>query len=187
MLSTIIANNLKQFRRSRQWSLAKAAAMTKVSKAMLGQIERQESSPSMAILWKIAKGFHLPMSVLIEPCVLRFDSVSVANHKQTISLDSDLQFKVLFSFDPLLCCEMFSHRLQSNCTHLSAAHELGVIEDIIVISGELEILVENSWLPLTAGDTLRFSADKNHGYRNIAKEEVIFHNIIHYPKIVTCH
>ncbi|EPJ45515.1 MAG: hypothetical protein OFPII_27300 [Osedax symbiont Rs1] len=187
MLNTIIAKNLKQFRRSRQWSLAKAAAMTKVSKAMLGQIERQESSPTIATLWKIAKGFHLPLSVLIEPCALRSDSLATASHEQTICLDSDLQFRVLFSFDPLLCCEMFSHQLQPDRTHLSKAHELGVIEDIIVISGELEILVDESWQLLSAGDTLRFSADKNHGYRNIGKKEVIFHNIIHYPKIVTCH
>ncbi|EOS93801.1 putative HTH-type transcriptional regulator YdcN [Erwinia tracheiphila PSU-1] len=33
-----------------------------MSKAMLGQIERRESSPAVATLWKIATGFNVPFS-----------------------------------------------------------------------------------------------------------------------------
>jgi len=33
---------------------------------MLGQIEREESSPSISTLWKIASGFHTSFSSFIE-------------------------------------------------------------------------------------------------------------------------
>lgn len=47
---------LKTLRQQRGWSLSRLAEETGVSKAMLGQIERNESSPTVATLWKIATG-----------------------------------------------------------------------------------------------------------------------------------
>jgi transcriptional regulator with XRE-family HTH domain len=186
MINSIIANNLKAFRQARKWSLTKAAEETNVSKAMLGQIERQESSPTIATLWKIAKGFHVPMSALIED-KLAVLSVKIEQQEQLskplISFDN-IEFKVLFAFDPSLCCEMFAHNVKQGKTHLSQPHESGVIEDIIVISGTLDVLIKDHWQRITSGNTLRFHADVAHGYRNSCAQEVIFHNIIHYPKSV---
>ena len=52
---------LKQLRQQQGWSLDRAALACGVSKAMLGQIERGESSPTVVTLWKIAAGFHLTL------------------------------------------------------------------------------------------------------------------------------
>ena len=49
-----LAQTLKALRQQKNWSLTQAAQETGVSKAMLGQIERNESSPTVATLWKIA-------------------------------------------------------------------------------------------------------------------------------------
>jgi transcriptional regulator with XRE-family HTH domain len=53
-----LAHTLRTLRAQRGWSLTQAAEYTGVSKAMLGQIERGESSPTVATLWKIATGFQ---------------------------------------------------------------------------------------------------------------------------------
>ncbi len=178
MLEKIIASNVKLHRKNRQWSLTNTAQETGVSKAMLGQIEREESSPTMATLWKIAKGMQLPLTALIEPQKSAQEYIS----QSSISVDGVLDFRVLFSFDPILRCEMFAHKLAPAKAQFSNAHQQGVIEDIIVISGELEMWVDEKWCQLKAGDTLRFSADQPHGYRNSTDYLVVFHNIIHYPK-----
>lgn len=60
-----LSDTLKTLRQARGWSLTQAAEQTGVSKAMLGQIERQESSPTVATLWKIATGFNVPFSVFM--------------------------------------------------------------------------------------------------------------------------
>lgn len=62
-----VATALKNLRRQRQLSLAQCAALTGVSKAMLGQIERNESGPTVATLWKIADGLQVPFSWFIQP------------------------------------------------------------------------------------------------------------------------
>lgn len=48
MFKSQIANQLKNLRKSRGLSLDATAQLTGVSKAMLGQIERGESSPTIA-------------------------------------------------------------------------------------------------------------------------------------------
>jgi len=151
---------------------------TGVSKAMLGQLERQESSPTMATLWKIAKGFDLPLSVLIEEPGTPANHSSYKNRK----LDGIFEYKTLFAFDPLLACEMFILRLPPGKESLSSAHACGVIEDIVIISGELEVMLNNQWQCLKTGAVLRFNADCEHGYKNLTDQDVVFHNIIHYPK-----
>ena len=46
-----IAQHLKALRKAQGLSLDSVAKLTGVSKAMLGQIERQESSPTISTLW----------------------------------------------------------------------------------------------------------------------------------------
>ncbi len=59
-----LAYTLKTERQARGWSLARLAEETGVSKAMLGQIERNESSPTVSTLWKIATGLNIPFFCL---------------------------------------------------------------------------------------------------------------------------
>src|SRR6476659_6616138 len=68
-----IARTLKALRQERGWSLDKTAEETGVSKAMLGQIEREESSPTIATLWKIASGFNVSFSSFIEDTTSEFN------------------------------------------------------------------------------------------------------------------
>ena len=49
-LSLHIGQTLRDLRQQRGWSLDKTAQATGVSKAMLGQIERGESSPTVVTL-----------------------------------------------------------------------------------------------------------------------------------------
>jgi transcriptional regulator with XRE-family HTH domain len=180
MLQKIISNNLRQLRKERAWSLSHTAIETGVSKAMLGQIEREESNPTIVTLWRIAKGFKISMSSLIERPLVT--SKNVQQVVKTALVFDNIEFKVLFSYDPLLGSEMFEHILQPNKTHLSQAHEIGVQEDIIVIQGQMDMLVDGRWHPLEKGSVLRFAADQPHGYRNLSDHKTIFHNIIHYPR-----
>ncbi|MEC9259838.1 MAG: helix-turn-helix transcriptional regulator, partial [Pseudomonadota bacterium] len=57
-----IAQHLKALRKAQGLSLDSVAKLTGVSKAMLGQIERQESSPTISTLWKIASGLDASFS-----------------------------------------------------------------------------------------------------------------------------
>lgn len=96
-----LSATLKTLRQQRGWSLSRLAEETGVSKAMLGQIERNESSPTVATLWKIATGLNVPFSAFI-----------VADEAgEPTAFDPQQQAMVvtpLFPWDPVLRFDHFS-------------------------------------------------------------------------------
>lgn len=173
-----IASTLKALRKERGWSLDKTAQETGVSKAMLGQIERAESSPTIATLWKIATGFNVPFSLFIAD-----EQADYSQGKtQTIHPnDSKIQVLPLFPYDEKIRCEIFLIDLLPGCEHISSPHKPGVIEHILVAEGAMEVFFDDSWKPLKKGEGLKFCADQPHGYRNLSKQKSMIHDIIHYP------
>lgn len=177
-----ISGTLKALRRERGWSLDRAAEKTGVSKAMLGQIEREESSPTIATLWKIASGFNTSFSSFIEDIHTEINQ-SVYRAGETRQLhptDKKIRVMPLFPFDEQLKLEIFIIELLPGCEHLSPPHQSGVIEHVIAIKGAMEVFVDGAWQLLKVGEGLRFNANQPHGYRNFSKKTTIFHDIIHY-------
>lgn len=60
-----IARRIRTERGARGWSLAELSARSGVSKAMLSAIERGDTSPTAALLVRIATAFDLTLSALI--------------------------------------------------------------------------------------------------------------------------
>lgn len=180
-----LAKMLKYYRHQRSWSLDKTAQETGVSKAMLGQIEREESSPTVAILWKIATGMQLSLSQLLEPTDVGGDDQAPI-FRQASALRSqpttdNMLIAPLFPFDPQLKFEIFELTLLGGFEKRSQAHALGVIEHIIVISGSMDVFIDDQWQRVSVDEGVRFAADKTHGYRNLSDLPAVFHNIIYYP------
>jgi transcriptional regulator with XRE-family HTH domain len=178
-----ISLTLRMLRKNNRWSLDRAALETGVSKAMLGQIERGESSPTIATLWKITSGFGTTFSAFLEDqqmggstTLLRSSNVKkLTRHKQKLKVIP------IFPYDKELHCEMFIIELLPSCELLSAPHKVGVIEHVLVTEGTMEVLLNGLWKVLHKGEGLRFAADVPHGYRNITAKKACIHNVIHYP------
>ncbi|MDI3430961.1 XRE family transcriptional regulator [Aeromonas sp. V90_14] len=178
-----LAQRLKGLRSELGWSLDVAARETGVSKAMLGQIERGESSPTVATLWKIATGFRVSFSSFIEPTPAEQGEVlyRTADVIRQQPAGEGMQVAPLFPYEGRFGFELFELTLLPGYQRESEPHEPGVTEHVIVISGLMEVLVEGEWRSLTQGEAVRFPADRPHGYRNLGVAPAIFHNLIHYP------
>jgi XRE family transcriptional regulator, regulator of sulfur utilization len=178
-LNKRISTTLKSLRKEKGWSLDKAAEKTGVSKAMLGQIEREESSPTIATLWKIASGFEASFSSFIEDIHVK-QSHRSGPVRQLHPGDDKIRVMPLFPFDAETSFELFVIELLPGCEHLSPPHQSGVIEHVVVTQGEIEVLAEGKWQRLKTHEGLKFKADQPHGYRNNTKKPAIIHDIIHY-------
>lgn len=174
-LAHFLSTTLKHLRQQRGWSLSRLAQATGVSKAMLGQIERNESSPTVATLWKIATGMNVPFSTFISPP--RTATPSVYDPPQQAMVITSL-----FPYDPQLCFEHFSILMAPGAISESTPHEKGVIEHVVVIDGQLDLCVDGEWRSLKRGEGERFAADVAHAYCNRGEQIVHFHSIIHYPR-----
>lgn len=183
-LAENISCTLRTLRSQRGWSLDVASQKTGVSKAMLGQIERGESSPTIATLWKIASGFDVSFSSFVEDT--QSNQAELIHRKQNLKQmhkqDDKIRVMPIFAYDKRLDFEVFIIELLPGCEHLSPPHQPGVVEHIIVASGEIEVLINSTWHLVRQHEGLRFCADKSHGYRNMSSLPAIFHDMIHYKR-----
>ena len=173
---------LKAIRSERGWSLDRTAAQTGVSKAMLGQIERGESAPTVATLWKLATGLGVPMTALLEADagngeVLLFRDAAELRVRPS---PEGMQRALLFPYEARFGFELYELTFAPGFESISEPHDTGVVEHVTVLHGEVELLVEEEWRRLRQGQALRFPADRRHGYRNRTTEEAVVMDLIHY-------
>lgn len=173
---------LKSIRSERGWSLDQTAARTGVSKAMLGQIERGESAPTIATLWKIATGLGVPMTALLEADRSDGDVLLMRDAAELRVRPSQegMQRALLFPYEARFGFELYELTFAPSFESISEPHEIGVVEHITVLHGEVELLIDNEWRLLKQGQALRFPADRRHGYRNRTGEEAVVMDLIHY-------
>jgi len=174
-LSKSIAAQLKQLRSEKGLSLDKVSLVTGVSKAMLGQIERQESSPTIATLWRIATGLNVSFSSFLSTRV----------HAENVTSDGfihdpNMDVKTLFPYAAEKGFEVFEITLTHFHEQRSAAHQQGVIEHLHVLEGALSVLQGEHWVSVEVGEQFILAADQGHGYKD-ERGLTRFINIIYYP------
>lgn len=65
-IKAIVSENVKRVREQRKLTLDSAADITGVSRSMLAQIERGEVNPTISVIWKIANGYRVSFTSLLE-------------------------------------------------------------------------------------------------------------------------
>ena len=65
-LNRAVAENIKRIRKTKKLSMERLSQEAGVSRSMLGQIERGEANPSVALLGKLAAALKVPADVLLE-------------------------------------------------------------------------------------------------------------------------
>lgn len=181
-----LPENLKRLRAIKSWSLSEAAQHSKVSKAMLGQIERGESSPTLATLWKIATGFEISFSELISKSVLNtvFEApVLIDGGKQRKAVaDDEILVAVIQEYEESLGFEWFEITFPAHYKRTSEPHRSGTIEYISVITGQLTLKLNGVSYDLAEGQSIKFNGEWQHTYQNQMAENTVVHCVMHYQK-----
>ncbi len=175
-----ISNKLKSYRRNLNLTLDEVAGLTGVSKAMLGQIERGQSSPTVNVLWKIANGLKLPFSSLLEEDKVHYKIGNINDEPVIYEEDGRMIVHTLFSFDPIKGNEIFYIEFKTGCNHQSDKHNDNVEETVIVIEGKLDMVLNDEVVKLEKGQAIRFKANIAHAYINSYDKDCTVHNIISY-------
>ncbi|MFP3387600.1 helix-turn-helix domain-containing protein [Brevibacillus sp. SIMBA_040] len=177
----IIAKNLKSFRESKKLSLERVAELTGVSKTMIGQIERGESSPTITTIWKIANGLKMSFTSLIknqQPDT----KVVLQNEIQPLTEDNG-KYRVFptFPFEDERRFEMYAVEIDQGGYLSADAHREGTEEFITVFAGELTLRVQDNEFTVKSGDSIRFKADRPHTYQNAGEALIRLSMVIYYP------
>lgn len=165
-LNNIIGDNLKRLRTERNLSLSKLSEICGVSKVMLGQIERGESNPTINTIWKIANGFKIPYTVLIDEPIKPHVLVRKSEAKLQSSKDGNYRVYCYYTNDKNRNFELFSVELDGNTKYVSNSHGEKTQEYILINEGQLLLNVNGAEHILNEGDSIVFDSSKDHSYFN---------------------
>ncbi len=179
----LIGPNLKRLRQDRGLSLDGLANLADVSRAMLSQIERQTSVPTINVVWKLARAFGVPFSALIaDNAAQPVHEMLAADAQRLESASGKMSTRALFPVDAPPRAEFYELRLRPGGFEESGPHPDGAVENLVVATGTLEVSIGNTVHPLAPGDAILFPGDQPHAYRNRGAAESVVYLVMTYPK-----
>jgi transcriptional regulator with XRE-family HTH domain len=175
----VVGQRVKALRESLQLSLRDLAERSGVSAPMLSQVERGETSPTLAVAARIASGLDLSLSQL-----LRLDET---HHVVVVKQDDRRQgegrakghsYELLTPPLPGQRVELSEHTLEPNAATGGEGdapiHEPGSRETVYVKTGHVDLIVDGARQSLEAGDTVTFDADLSHHFENPGNKQAVF-------------
>ncbi len=182
-LTPVVGANLRRLRVKRGLSLEKLARASGVSRAMLCQVELGRSTPTINVLWKIARALAVPFSALITNRAAGRTTVLPADRaKMLTSHDGAFSSRALFPFDAPRKVEFYELRLAARSVEQADPHPPGTVENLVVNAGALEMVVGTERHLLATGDSILFEADVPHLYRNPGDTECVMYLVMTYAE-----
>lgn len=176
----IIAVNLRELRTKRNLTFGQLSQLCGISKAMLAEIEKGNSNPTIGTLLKIANGLNVPYTRLMKE--IPEDATVVREKQAVMQFEESNHYRIscYFKTTETRNFEFFSAELDPESSYLSVGHPPKAQEYIYVISGNLQLCTSAGTYSLLAGDALRFASSVEHTYVNPKKEPALFLIINHY-------
>jgi len=173
-----VGTRVRALREAMDLSLRDLAERCGVSAPMLSQVERGETSPTLAVASRIAAGLDLRLSQL-----LRLDEsgavtvVRESDRRKGPSRARGHRYELLTPPLPGLRAEVSRHTLAPGAATGSPGdppmHEPGSRESAVVESGQVLFFCDGERHDLRAGDCVTFDADLPHHFENAGPGEAV--------------
>lgn len=184
-LALSLARNLKRLRTRQGHSLERLAGLSGVSRGMISQIELGRSTPTIALLWKLARALQVPFATLISDQETGGTTVlRSAKAKVLTSPEGNFTTRALFPFNAERKVEFYKLTLAPNAVENALPHQTGTTENLVVAHGEVEIEVGDSIYRLQEDDAIFFIADVPHSYRNLSGTTAVLYLVMTYVETV---
>jgi len=160
-----LAKRLKETRKSKGLSLEATAKLSGVSRSMLSQIERGESSPTVATLWSLTRALQVDFAGLLDAGGADKAIKEIMLARRTPTIDSQgegCQIRILSPPDQAGQIEVYEVSFTPNGMLVSDPHRKGCVEHLTVLQGTLDVNAGEESAKLNEGDTIRYAADRNH-------------------------
>jgi transcriptional regulator with XRE-family HTH domain len=172
-----VGGRVRALREGLALSLRELAERSGVSAPMLSQVERGETSPTLAVAAKIAAGIELTLSQL-----LRLDEgrhvVVVRRGEGRETRRDGHRFEELTPPLPGQRADVSFHTLKPGASTGGPGdppiHEPGSRETAVIQSGSLTFVIDGDPFELAEGDSVTFDADLPHHFENRGRSSAAF-------------
>jgi len=178
-----VGPRVRALREAMGLSLRDLAQRTGVSAPMLSQVERSETSPTLAVAAKIAAGLELTLSQLLR--LDEADGVTVVRRSERRGGGAQRAGHIYEIVTPPLPgqrAEVSEHVLAAGASTGGPGdppmHEAGSRETAVVTRGRVRLVVGEANYDLGDGDSVTFDADLPHHFENPHTDEARFLSVV---------
>jgi transcriptional regulator with XRE-family HTH domain len=176
-----VGERVRALREAMGLSLRDLAERSGVSAPMLSQVERQETSPTIAVAAKIAAGLELSLSQLLRLDEGEHVAITRSSERRRNERGGH-RFEELTPPLPGQRADVSLHTLRPGAATGGSddppIHEPGSRETAVVLTGTLVLVVDGSRHELRSGDSVTFDADLPHHFENEGEEPTRFIAVI---------
>ena len=179
----LIGPRIRSLREAMGLSLRDLGERAGVSAPMLSQVERGETSPTLAIAQRIASGLELSLSQLLRLDETEGVTVIPADARQPGGArNRGHTYEVLTPPLPGQRAEVSCHTLAPGAATGGPGdppmHEPGSRETAVVTHGSLRLVCDGVPHDLSTGDAVTFDADLSHHFENPGPAEAQFFAVV---------
>ncbi|WP_170405738.1 helix-turn-helix domain-containing protein [Ruegeria arenilitoris] len=161
---TRLPARLKEARRAKGLSLEAVANLSGVSRSMVSQIERGESSPTISTLWNLTRALQVDFAGLLEEANTT-DQIEVLRKAEVPSIDNmgqNCRIRILSPPEEAGGHEVYDIEFDAGGALTSQPHARGAREQLTVLEGSVRVTSGAASNDLQQGDTARYAADAAH-------------------------
>ncbi|AXI48659.1 XRE family transcriptional regulator [Sulfitobacter sp. SK012] len=161
---TQLPARLKEARRTQGLSLDGVAKLSGVSRSMVSQIERGESSPTIATLWNLTRALQVDFAGLLDGAsgLAQIETLRAADVPSIDNLGSGCRIRILSPPEEAGKHEVYELLIAQGGKLESKPHTRGAREHLSIVEGTVDVTSADATSRVTAGDTARYAADVAH-------------------------
>jgi len=170
-LSNQLGRTVLKLRKGYGLSLTDLSTQSGVAKSIISQIERNETNPTLATIWRLAHALDASIESMLQgaeegPFIehLRRGTTPIF-----VSDDGLCRLAVIGWLKTVDWLQWYDFQADPGGVLESSAHLRGSVECLSAVEGELEVEVGGSSTKVSAGETLRYRCDMPHCIRNLSE------------------
>lgn len=173
-LSGQLGQTIQRLRKAYNLSLSELAEQSGVAKSIISQIERNETNPTLATIWRLSQALDVSIERVLataedEPFLEKSSRIDTP---VIISDDGRCRLSIIGWIKTVEWLQWYDFAAEPGGVLDSDPHQRGSIESLSVLAGEVEVVVGDLTERAGPGETLRYRCDRPHAIRVVGDRPV---------------
>jgi transcriptional regulator with XRE-family HTH domain len=171
-LSGQLGKTVQRLRKAYNLSLSELSEQSGVAKSIISQIERNETNPTLATIWRLAHALDVSIERVLQAAEDEpfLEKCSKGDTPILVSDDGKCRLAIIGWIKTVEWLQWYEFSADPGGVLDSEAHQRGSVECLSVNLGEVEVEVAGTIERARAGETLRYRCDRPHTIRNVSSD-----------------
>ena len=168
-LSGQLGATVQRLRKAYNLSLSELSQQSGVAKSIISQIERNETNPTLATIWRLAQALDVSIERVLQSSADEpfLEKTSKPDTPILVSDDGRCRLAIIGWIKTVEWLQVYDFSAEPGGALESEAHQRGSVESLSLSDGELTVEVGGAVETVRAGETLRYRCDRAHVIRNL--------------------